>query len=120
MSIAERHDLSTAKRRTADAMRTAADEAAAWTAQHQPPPVADRAVARATDWGLDAARRIEDEPKRALAYEARRALRRSPWIVPVTMVTVTALAYGVAAVVTSRRRRAERSQQLDQERTARA
>lgn len=116
MSISTRPDMTPAARRTADALRTAADEIADWTSSHETPLAADRAVDRAADWGRATARRIEDEPARHVAYEAQRQLRRRPWIVPVTAVSVTALAFAVAAVLKSRRRRAERAQQLRDER----
>ena len=116
MSLTTRPDLTPATRRSADALRTAADQLADWSAAHDTPDVADRVVERAADWGRGTARRIEDEPGRALAYEAERTLRRRPWLVPLTMLAGTALGFAVAAVVTARRRRAERARQIERER----
>lgn len=120
MTMTTRPDLTPANRRTADALRAAADEIADWTSTHDTPPAAERAVERAADWSRTTARRIEDEPARHVAYEAERQLRRRPWLVPLTMLSATALAFGIAAVVTSRRRRAERAKQLRQERASQA
>lgn len=117
MTTKQRIDTTPATRRTADTLRTAADEVAAWTAEHDTPVIADRAVERAADWSRGAARRIEDEPARAVVYETERVLRRRPWVVPLTMLAVTGVAFGIAAVLKSRRRRAERDRQIQAEET---
>jgi hypothetical protein len=43
-------------------------------------------------------------------------LRGRPWIVPLTALTVTGIAYAVAGVLRSRRRRAQRAADLEHER----
>jgi len=116
MSTSTRPTMTPTTRRAADALRTAADDLSDWTAEREAPPVAERAVERAADWGRGTARRIEDEPARAMAYEAERQLRRRPWVVPLTMVSATALAFAIASVLKSRRRRAERARQVEAER----
>lgn len=50
--------------------------------------------------------------------DAADLLRARPWVVPVTALTVTGLAYTVAGVLRSRRRRAQRAVDLERERTA--
>lgn len=51
-------------------------------------------------------------------HGAAATLRARPWLVPLTALSATAIAYAVAGVVESRRRRAERAVQLERERGA--
>jgi hypothetical protein len=89
------------RHRTADAMRSMADEISDWSREHGQP----RRAQDAADWVRQAAAQVEDDPARRLAYETTRRVRRPTWATALVLVSVAATIGGVVAWSVRRRRR---------------
>lgn len=95
------------RHRTADAMRTVADELSDWSSAHDQSWRADEAAA----WARQAAARVEDDTARRLAYEARRQARRPSWRAVVLAIAAGATLGGVIVWVSRRKRQHEPNEQ---------
>lgn len=95
------------RHRTADAMRTVADELSDWSSSHDQSWRADEAAA----WARQAAARVEDDTARRLAYEARRQSRRPSWRMVLLAIAGAATLGGVIMWASRRKRQHESTEQ---------
>jgi ferric-dicitrate binding protein FerR (iron transport regulator) len=95
------------RHRTADAMRTVADELSDWSSAHDQSWRADEAAA----WARQAAARVEDDTARRLTYEARRQARRPSWRAILLAIAAAATVGGVIVWASRRRRQQDPSEQ---------
>lgn len=105
--------MTTTTDKTADLLRTLADEASDWAGTHQHAASTEHGLERAAQWSRRAARRVERDPRRHLAYEASRQLRRRPWMVPLTIVAVSAVTIALTTAIERRRRRDGQDEPID-------